>query len=201
MGHGEFPIIVLAPTDLKDAFFTGIDAFNFAEMFQTPVIVLLDKNLANSTQVINFDLRDLEDVRIERGKLLSEEVLIMLQNNGKHKRFEFTETGISPRVFLGERYGIFWNTGDEHDGYGHITKNSEIRTKMMEKRMKKLELVNQWIYHDKKFQYFRNSDLSPMISIVTWGPNKGPILDVMEQLKRDGISAELLVLRLLYPLT
>ena len=58
--------------------------------------------------------------------------------DGEYKRFAFTDDGISPRSRLGLDNGIFWNTGDESDEYGHITEDPQIRIKMMDKRMSRL---------------------------------------------------------------
>ncbi len=67
--HGEFPRAVLAPATIEDSFWLTIKAFNLAEKYQTPVIVLTDHHLA--TSYITVDRFDLKQVKVDRGELLS----------------------------------------------------------------------------------------------------------------------------------
>ncbi|HLI46661.1 MAG TPA: 2-oxoacid:acceptor oxidoreductase family protein, partial [Geobacterales bacterium] len=139
-GHGEFPRVVLASGDIEEAFYDTIRAFNYAEKYQLPVILLLDKYIANS--LVSIEKLDVKKVKIERGEVLSEEDLLKLKSlNEEYKRFKFTETGVSPRVFAGTKHAVYWATGDEHDEAGHITEDPVLRQKMMEKRMSKLNLI------------------------------------------------------------
>lgn len=190
--HGEFARIVLASGDIEEAFYDAIRAFNYAERYQVPVIHLVDKAIANSIQTLNpFDYKQL---KIDRGLILSEDEIKF--NGEEYKRFRFTDNGISPRVFLGTKGGLFWNTGDEHDEYGHITEDPVIRTKMMEKRMKKLELASNEIPENEKLNLFDNgSD----IFIYSWGSPKGAILDAINMLRNEGISVNFLQVRLMWP--
>ena len=134
--HGEFPRMVMAPGDLDEYFYDAIDAFNYAERYQTPVIVLCDKALSNSSQAISWYKHD--NVKIDRGMVVSDADLLKSLNGGMYKRFVFSDNGISPRPLLGQKGGIYWNTGDEHDEYGHICEESDNRIRMMDKRMRKL---------------------------------------------------------------
>jgi len=156
-GHGDYPRIIMAPGDMDEYFFDAIDAFNYAERYQMPVIVLNDKNLANSTKTIA--MFDYSNSKIDRGLLLTDAEVTKLAKgngvapkgeNGNFKRFHFEENGISARPVLGQENGVFWNTGDEHDEYGHITEDPEMRRKMMDKRMHKLEIASKEIPTDKK---------------------------------------------------
>ncbi|MBI3615243.1 MAG: 2-oxoacid:acceptor oxidoreductase subunit alpha [Candidatus Omnitrophica bacterium] len=194
--HGEFPRLVLAPGDLEEYFYDAIDAFNYAERYQTPVIVLCDKALANSTETIPW--YDLDGVHIDRGLLLSdEELAVLISSEGTYKRFKFTESGISPRSVPGQRGGIFWKTGDEHNEVGHITEDPENRTKMMIKRMKKLDVAAREIPIEKKVNFIGDRDAD--ITLVSWGSTKGAILDAMEVLKAEGIRANFLQVHLILP--
>lgn len=190
-GHGEFPRIVMASGDMTEAFYDTIKAFNYAEKFQVPVIHLLDKSLANSTQTIAVP--KLDNVVLDRGLLINEHL------DGKnYKRFEFTETRVSPRAPLGTRGGIFWNTGDEHDELGHISEDPIIRTKMMDKRMGKLQLINESIPPDEKVLLYGDSSYDNWI--ISWGSTKGPIIDALEMLQEEGIDQfGFMQLKILYP--
>ena len=194
--HGEFPRLVLLPGDLEEYFYDAIDAFNYAERYQTPVIVLCDKALANATETLNW--YDLEGVHIDRGLLLSDEDLaVMVASEGIYKRFKFTESGVSPRSLPGQKGGIFWKTGDEHNEMGHITEDPENRTKMMIKRMRKLETAAREIPIEKKVNFIGDRDAD--ITLVSWGSPKGAILDAMEVLKGEGIRVNFLQIRLILP--
>ncbi len=120
------------------------------------------------------------------------------QDKLKHfKRFELKENGpISPRPPLGTEYGIFWNTGDEHDEEGHISEDPTVRIKMMNKRMSKLDLILQEIQdEDKALSYNGNSD----IVITSWGSTKGAILDTLDELNKEGIKIKFVQIKLLNP--
>ena len=185
-GHGEFPRAVIASGDVEEAYYDTILAFNYAERYQMPVIHMLDKALSNS--LMTCKIFDPKKIKIDRGLLLDEVK--------DYKRFAFTENGISPRVRLGTENGIFWNTGDEHNEYGHITEDPEIRDKMMEKRMKKLELLLEEVSDQEKATFYDNNS---SVSIVSWGSTKGAILDALEMLKSDGIDINFIQHKLLHP--
>ncbi|MBI3333338.1 MAG: 2-oxoacid:acceptor oxidoreductase subunit alpha [Candidatus Omnitrophica bacterium] len=194
--HGEFPRLVLAPGDLEEYFYDAIDAFNYAERYQTPVIVLADKALANTTETIPW--YDLDGVHIDRGLLLTdEELAVLVASEGRYKRFKFTESGVSPRSLPGQKGGIFWKTGDEHNELGHITEDPDNRTRMMTKRMRKLETAAREIPIEKKVNFFGDRDAD--ITLVSWGSPKGAILDAMELLKGEGIRVNFLQIHLILP--
>ncbi|HEY7367369.1 MAG TPA: 2-oxoacid:acceptor oxidoreductase family protein, partial [Nitrosopumilaceae archaeon] len=102
-GHGEFPKIVYASGDIEESFYDTVKCFNFSDIFQVPVIHMVDKFIASS--VVTCKRFDPEKVTINRGKLLDK------IEKTPYKRFEKTSDGISPRSKLGLENGIFWNTG------------------------------------------------------------------------------------------
>jgi 2-oxoglutarate ferredoxin oxidoreductase subunit alpha len=194
--HGEFPRIVLTSGDIREAFYDAALAFNYAERFQMPVIHLLDKALANSSNT--YPVFDTSGIKIERGQLLDpDDLQRLLRDEGQYKRFQLTESGISPRVPLGAAGTVFWNTGDERDERGHITEHPTTRTKMMEKRMKKLELVEKEIPASEKYGLFGREDDAPII--VSWGSSKGAILEAKELLEAEGIKINFLQARMIHP--
>jgi len=191
-GHGEFPRIILASGDIRECFYDAARAFNYAERFQLPVIHLIDKAMANCSQT--YPLFDTSHFKIQRGDILDETKL----QGQPYKRFSFTDTGVSPRVVLGTRNGVHWYTGDEHNEFGHISEEPFNRVKMVEKRMKKLELVDKEIPVDEKVNFFGDSGSENMV--VSWGSPKGAILEAMEALKAEGFSLGFMQLRMLHPL-
>jgi 2-oxoglutarate ferredoxin oxidoreductase subunit alpha len=193
-GHGEFPRIVYSSGDIEESFYDTIKVFNYAEKYQMPVIHILDKFIANS--IITCKIFDYQKIRIERGKLVDKipnpNYLPSSDNISDlkpYKRFDMSDGPISIRVPLGTENGFFWNTGDEHDEEGHITEDPEIRKRMMEKRLSKLQLIIEQIpeqdqinveYEDKTKNYVQNS-----IIILSWGSTKGAILDTLEKITEE----------------
>jgi len=191
-GHGEFPRIVLCSGDIRECFYDAARAFNYAERFQLPVIHLIDKAMANCSQT--YPLFDTGHFKIQRGEILDASKL----EEGTYKRFGFTETGVSPRVFLGTKNGVHWYTGDEHNEFGHISEEPFNRIKMIEKRMRKLELIDKEIPLEEKINFFGDKDSENII--VSWGSPKGAILEAMEMLKAEGHDLGFIQFRMLHPL-
>jgi 2-oxoglutarate ferredoxin oxidoreductase subunit alpha len=195
-GHGDFPKIVLASGDIEEAFYDSIKAFNFAEIYQLPVIHLLDKAISSSIQTCkNFS----NEVKIERGKFKN--VIDKNQSEGTaghFQRFKFEDSPISTRVPIGTENAIFWNTGDEHTEEGHISEDPENRIKMMDKRMKKLDLALEKIAEDDKAVCY-DFDSNSNGVVVSWGSTKGAILEALEKLSEEGKKLRFIQIRLLHP--
>jgi 2-oxoglutarate ferredoxin oxidoreductase subunit alpha len=191
-GHGEFPRIVLASGDIRECFYDAAKAFNYAEKYQLPVIHLIDKALANSSQT--YPVFQTSQFKIDRGEILDEQSIL----DQAYKRFSLTETGVSPRVLLGTKNGVHWYTGDEHDEYGHINEEPSNRTLMMEKRMKKLELVDKETPLEEKVNFY--GDKNAEYLIMSWGSPKGAIIEAMNALASEGFSLGFMQFRMIHPL-
>jgi 2-oxoglutarate ferredoxin oxidoreductase subunit alpha len=186
-GHGDFPKIVYASGDVEETFYDTTKCFNFAEHFQMPVIHMLDKFLASTiTTCKRFDPNL---ITIDRGKLLEK-----IENDG-YKRFSITEDGISPRSKLGLENGIFWNTGDESDEFGHISEDPINRVQMMNKRASKLDLALKTITKEDQAISFGTAEFC----VLSWCSTKGPILDAIDMLKKEGFNIGFIQLKLLQP--
>ena len=192
-GHGEFPRIVLASGDIEESFYDTIKVFNFADRYQMPVIHILDKAIANS--VTTSQNLNPTKVPIERGAIVTKVSDADKGAAGNYLRFKLSDNPISARVVLGTKDAIFWNTGDEHTEEGHITEDPELRIKMMEKRMNKLDLALKEIPDEDKAVAYGSGD----IMLVSWGSTKGVILDVIERLKGEGINVKFVQIRLMNP--
>jgi 2-oxoglutarate ferredoxin oxidoreductase subunit alpha len=191
-GHGEFPRIILASGDIQECFYDAAKVFNLAEKYQMPVIHLLDKAMANCSQT--YPVFDYGKFKIDRGDILTEKDL----EGKEYKRFRLTETGVSPRVVLGTKGGVHWYTGDEHNEFGHISEEPLNRRLMMEKRMKKLDLVEKEVPAEDKLKFF--GDPASENVVVSWGSPKGAIIESIDLLKREGFSLGFVQMRLLNPL-
>ncbi len=202
-GHGEFPRIVYASGDIEESFYDTIRVFNYAEIFQTPVIHLLDKYLSNS--IITCAPFNYKGLRIERGRLLKTSASKKNDNDIRFKRFKMGMGPVSDRAPLGMEGTIFWNTGDEHDEFGHITEDPTTRILMMEKRMSKLEYILAKIPKDEQIaiEYENNSGSEPkkLVIIISWGSTKGAILDSLERLsdERQDVQFIFIQIKLLNP--
>lgn len=199
IGHGDLPKIVTAPGDLTEAFEDSFHAFNYADRYQMPVFVLMDKAMANNTQTV--ELFNEDGMKIDRGKVVSDAELEKRAQaddfNGQYPRFANSDDGISPRPYAGQKHGLYWLTGDEHTEYGHITEVPEIRLMMHDKRMRKLELIRKEIPLERQFSFYGPEEAD--LTIFSWGSTKGPILDAMPLLQSDGISVNFVQIRLMDP--
>ncbi len=185
-GHGDFPRIVYASGDIEEGFYDTAKCFNFAEMFQLPVIHMMDKFIASTVQTVKrFDP---SKITIERGKLLQ-------KATADYRRFAPSADGISPRSKLGLENGIFWNTGDESDEFGHISEDPVNRVFKMDKRARKLETALRTMPKEDQAVSYSTSEFC----IVSWGSTKGPILDAIEMLKKEGYNVGFIQIKLLHP--
>jgi 2-oxoglutarate ferredoxin oxidoreductase subunit alpha len=190
--HGEFARIILASGDIKECFFDAAEVFNLAEKYQVPVIHLLDKGMANCSET--YPVFDYANTKIDRGEIVSEKEL----EGKEYKRFQFTETGVSPRAFLGTKNAVQWYTGDEHNEMGNINEEPIVRRKMMDKRMKKLELIDKEVPLEMKVNFFGDRDSENIV--VSWGSPKGAIIESLNQLKDEGYSLGFIQVRMIHPL-
>ena len=197
-GHGEYPKLVMAPSTIDDHFHLAFEAFNYADRFQTPVIILNDKLLTHSLQTIPpFKENNLV---IDRGQLATPVELEVAIADGKgFPRFRpDPKTGLSSRPYPGQEGSPYWMTGDEHDEYGHITENPETRKKMHEKRMNKYKLMLEQVPEEKQFTLYGEANAD--ITMVCWGSTSGVLADSLAVLKEKGIKANFLNYRMLHPL-
>ncbi len=184
--HGEFPRIVLASGDHIEAFYDAIEAFNLAERYQTPVIHLLDKFLANS--IVTLPPPDLSAIGIDRGQLTYE-------TSKDYKRFDISKP-ISLRVVLGANT-IMWYTGDEHNELGHIDEDPENREKMYRKRMEKLKIADEEIPEEKRLAYYGPEDADALL--VGWGFTKSVAIDASRVLSEKGVRSAYLHIKMFSP--
>lgn len=189
--HGEIPKIVMAPSTAEEAFYDTVEAFNLAEEYQCPVILLSDLQLSLGKQTV--EPLDYSRVEIRRGKLVQEE-LPELDGKAYFKRYEVTEDGVSPRVIPGMKHGIHHVTGVEHDETGRPSEGAANRQAQMDKRMRKLEQIRFDTPVYKNAQH-EEADLL----LIGFNSTRGAIEEAMERLEQEGAKVNHAQIRLIHP--
>jgi len=165
--QGEFPRVVLAPGSIEQCFEVGYRAFNLADKYQCPAIILSDAYLAHSLRALELDALDL-NVPIDRGSLLSDTELDTL--SGPYKRYALTDSGISPRALPGHPKAVQTICSDEHEEDGHICEDAALRIQMVDKRMHKLEVARAEMQAPLRF-----GPQQADVTLLTWGSTIGPV--------------------------
>jgi 2-oxoglutarate ferredoxin oxidoreductase subunit alpha len=171
-GHGEFPRIILAPGKIEDAFYLTQKAFNLAAKYQVPVFVLTDQYFLDS--YYNTASLDSSGVKVEEH---------ILKSAKDYKRYELTDDGISPRGIPGFGKGLVAVDSDEHDTEGHITEDLDLRIKMVDKRLKKTDLIRAEAVPPE----LRGPENYKTL-IVCWGSTYNVAKEAVTNLGRDNIS-------------
>ncbi|MDP9741888.1 UNVERIFIED_ORG: 2-oxoglutarate ferredoxin oxidoreductase subunit alpha [Bacillus sp. B2I3] len=191
--HGEIPKIVMAPSTVEEAFYDTAEAFNLAEEYQCPVIVLSDLQLSLGKQTVQP--LDYGKVEIRRGKLVDFEIEEP-ENKSYFKRYEVTEDGVSPRVVPGMKNGIHHVTGVEHDETGRPSETALNRKLQMDKRMRKLNnLTNTFQTPVYKNTPHEEADLL----ILGFNSTRGTIDEAIGRLETDGMKVNHAQIRLIHP--
>lgn len=189
--QGEFPRVVICPGDPTECYVEAINAFNLAELVQTPVIVLLDKFLSESSMTVD-DFRTIP-VKIDRGKLMTDE---QMEASPGFKRHAFTEDGISPRCIYGQKNGIYVSSSYEHDETGFTSEEAHMRVSQINKRAKKLNAIPDHMIAPS----FHGADQSEAeMLVVCWGSTKEPALEALKLLSAEGVKVRMMHIRYANP--
>ncbi|XXM71185.1 2-oxoacid:acceptor oxidoreductase subunit alpha [Lysinibacillus sphaericus] len=191
--HGEIPKIVLAPSTVQEAFYDTVEAFNLAEEYQCPVIILSDLQLSLGKQTV--EPLDYSKVEIRRGKLVkSHDELEELEPKKYFKRYEVTPDGVSPRVTPGMKNGIHHVTGVEHDETGKPSESPVNRQAQMDKRMRKIEKIN-----FKNPVHIHAPHEESDLLLIGFNSTRGVIEEAMGRLEADGMKVNHAHIRLIHP--
>lgn len=171
-GHGEFPRVILAPGSVEEAFQLTRKAFDIADKYQVPVFILSDQYLADC--YYNLPAPDIAAFPVERH---------FIKTDKDYKRFAITADGISPRGVPGYGPGLVCADSDEHDEEGHITESAEIRKLMVDKRLRKLELVKQAVMPP---EFYGPQNFETLV--IGWGSTFGAIKEAIDNLKDPGVA-------------
>lgn len=170
--QGEFPRMVIALRNPSDAFYQTMRAFHLAEQYQIPVILMSDQYLADATSTVEpFDPN-----RIQVANPASKH-----NGDGEYLRYQYSKTGVSPRLIPGKTKHLVLIDSDEHDERGWITESADVRTKMVDKRMKKLDGIRRELLEP---DFLGAEDFDTLI--LGWGSTWGPIAEAVELLNQEG---------------
>ncbi|MFC1802992.1 2-oxoacid:acceptor oxidoreductase subunit alpha [Thermoproteota archaeon] len=188
--HGEFQRIVLAPGDIEECFYMSGEAFNLADRYQIPVILLTDKNIIESHETVTkFDANR---IRIDRGKQVTE-----WSNEEEYLRYKFTYDGVSPRAVIGIKNAITHANGNEHTEKGFTTSKAQSTIEMVNKRFRKTPYIKQATEKLEPIKVYGSS--KPDITIVGWGSTKGPVMEALRILEETEIGAIYVQVRVMEP--
>jgi 2-oxoglutarate ferredoxin oxidoreductase subunit alpha len=194
--QGDYPRVVLAPRDATDCFHTAVEAFNLAESFQLPVIVISDLLLGEHRSTVDPEAISSE-VPIERGAWV-EQLGRDDAGNGGYRRYALTPSGVSPRARPGLPGMMYVAGTDDHDEKGILISdehtNAAIRRKMHEKRMRKVEAI--------RAQLQRPAIEGPAaaeVTLIGWGSTWSVIREAAARLRDEGVSANQVHFKYLHP--
>ena len=194
-GHGEIHRLIVAPTTVAECFWKTVEAFNLAERYQMPVFLVADLALAVTEQTFSPDRFDMDEVEVDRGKLVGDDIDAWVDEKERFQPHFPTADGISPRTFPGTEGGAHMTTGLEHDSLGRRTEDTEVRVEQVDKRQRKVETAREregW-----ESREFGDPDADTLV--VSWGSNEGAIREAMERLGKDGIDIRFLSVPYLFP--
>ncbi|MGW8221549.1 MAG: 2-oxoacid:acceptor oxidoreductase subunit alpha [Syntrophobacteria bacterium] len=186
-GHGEFPRAIFSPGTVEECFWLARKSVAVAAKFQSPVFLLTDQFLADSSRaVIPFDIDDLEaiDPGIETDA-----------SSLPYSRYAITPSGVSPRLLPGMTKHLVVADGDEHLVDGHLTEDLKVRNLMVEKRLRKEQGIMAEVV-PPEFQ----GDQSPDLLLVTWGSSKGSVMEAAAKLRNDSSRVGILHFSQVWPL-
>ncbi|MGD2124647.1 MAG: 2-oxoacid:acceptor oxidoreductase subunit alpha [Desulfobacteraceae bacterium] len=187
--HGEFPRAVFAPGDAEQAFYVMGKAFNVAEKYQTPVIVLGDQHLNDS--YFTVDALDLSRIKTDRGKIVFDDEIPLIKD---YKRYAWEDSGISPRILPGQSEAVVYADSDEHTEEGHITESAEVRKQQMRKRMRKMEGIGQEMVGPEIYPSGKSD-----IVLLGWGSTHGVMKEAVDLMNLEGLRTQMIHFSEVYP--
>jgi 2-oxoglutarate ferredoxin oxidoreductase subunit alpha len=186
-GHGEFARAVFAPGDVAECFHLTRKAFDIAARFQGPVFILMDQYLADSYRAVEpFKGAMLHE--IPSG--IADAPLAV-----PYRRYEITESGVSPRLLPGASEHLVVVDSDEHTEDGHITEDQDVRNRMVEKRLRK----SAGIRREVAPPHYSGPE-APELLLVSWGSTKGAVLEAARRLRDWGKATATLTFSQVWPL-
>jgi 2-oxoglutarate ferredoxin oxidoreductase subunit alpha len=189
--HNESPRIVMSTTSVEDCFWTTVEAFNMAEAYQCPVLLLSDQALA--TRKCTVPPPDLSKIRVVNRRMPTPN-----ERELGYLRYEDTETGISAMAIPGMTKAAYTSTGIEHDEEGNPAYTPQNAVKMKRKRFRKFETL----LRERADEFAREwgEPGEAEVGIIAFGSTEGVIREATERACAEGYKVAHLHLRLLNPL-
>ncbi|MEJ2672842.1 MAG: 2-oxoacid:acceptor oxidoreductase subunit alpha [Deltaproteobacteria bacterium] len=184
-GQGDSPRVVLAPGSAPQGFALMAKAFNLADRYQVPVIVITDQYFGDTT--VTCEARDFPaEVTIDRALAAGEAP-------GPYERYAYTDSGVSPRRRPG--FGpVVVADSDEHTPDGHLTEDLAVRIKMHDKRLRKLQGLAQELQGITT----AGPEDAPL-TLACWGSSAGPVAEAVARLNTEKTPARMVHLSELWP--
>jgi 2-oxoglutarate ferredoxin oxidoreductase subunit alpha len=194
-GHGEAPRIVLAARSVRDCFYQAMQAFYLSETFQMPVILLTDQSLSHRTETLPMPDPNLVPVveRLRPSKADAKD----------YKRYELTDSGISPMGIPGFDATPFTATGLEHDEHGAPNYTPEMHTAQLDKRGQKFEIAADALCGLEPplgcTSYGVPEDQA-VVGVLAWGSTAGVVREAVGEMAAEGYPVAALVPAVINPL-
>lgn len=174
-GHGEFPRVVLAPADAGQAFEAVQRAASLAAKYQTPAFVLFDQFLADAYWTVDGSETAAAEPGGESGLLRPEPY--------QYRRYEPSDSGVSTWLPPGTRDQLVYVDSDEHTAEGHITESAEVRTAMVEKRLRKSAGIAAELSPPQAYP-----PDSAELAACCFGSTRGVVTEAVDRLRTRGMS-------------
>ncbi|MGA7991899.1 MAG: 2-oxoacid:acceptor oxidoreductase subunit alpha [Thermoanaerobaculia bacterium] len=183
--HGDAPRVVVAASDVEDCFHTTVEAFNIAEEFQLPVIVLTDQSIGQRRETLdpNRLVHEVIDRAVPTGAELE-----------NYQRYKDTPEGVSPMSVPGMKDGIYQTNGLEHDESGRPASMHLVHEKMNAKRYRKLRPIR-----EKYRRARRYGPAKADLGIVCWGSSKGAVKEACLMAEERGQKVAAFIPQMIFP--
>ena len=185
--HGDVLRPVLAPTSVEDTFRVTVEAFNLAERYQTPVVILSDQEIAQRKETV-------EPIDLSRFELVERLRPTPEQLAEGYQRFADTPSGVSPLSHPGMAGGNYLAAGIEHDARGAPTASGAIHAAMNAKRFRKLAPLQ-----ERSDLFETQGPADAPLALISWGSSAGVAREAFALARARGLAVKLLVPTLLYP--
>ncbi|PIU36482.1 2-oxoacid:acceptor oxidoreductase subunit alpha [Candidatus Roizmanbacteria bacterium CG06_land_8_20_14_3_00_34_14] len=198
-GHGEFPKIVLAPGDNEEMIELTAKAYNLADQYQLPVIVMSDMYLSESHKSITKKFVDefVKNYKVNRGKLINKITNNHFPISKKYLRYQITDDGISPRLIPGTPGYFYQANSYEHLEDGHTSEDAKPRLEQVDKRARKLVT---YLAEDFSMPKIYGDLEKSEIVFISWGSTKGIVIEAQKQLKIKNTNSAFIHFNHIYPL-
>jgi 2-oxoglutarate ferredoxin oxidoreductase subunit alpha len=180
--HGDAPRVVIACSDVESSFHATVDAFNIAEEYQVPVIVLTEQSIAQRRETITAAVLEHE---------VHERRIATPDDLHDYRRYRDTADGVSPMSIPGMCGGMYQTNGLEHDEQGRPNSSFVVHEAMNAKRYRKLDAIA-----DQYRLFDRFGAEKPEVGVLCWGSSTGVVREAIARMgveKRVGVFAPIMI--------